>query len=113
MFYRTWQFDAMVYFEILINRSTECTTHQIIMILCFIVGIGVWEEQHLRVGVDAEVELNWVFVPAQEVGHSLGLWFGLGESATVDLRAGIMRGSLSWNKRDHFKATICNIFIFI
>lgn len=62
----------------------------------FIKTAGIWEEEHLRVGVDADVKLNCVLVSAQEVGHGPGLWLGLGERAAVDLGAAIMRGSLSW-----------------
>lgn len=32
--------------------------HQVVVVLCFIQGAGVREEQHLRVGVDAEVQLH-------------------------------------------------------
>lgn len=59
------------------------------MVLRFLQSAGVWEEQHLGVGVDGDVELHRVLVAAQEVSHGATLWLRLGEGATVDLTAGV------------------------
>lgn len=83
--------------ECLAGPSTR-TTHQVSVVLRFLYGAGVREEQHLRVGVDGEVKLNRVLVLAQEVGHGLGLWLRLGELAAVDLSAGLVRRPLRWKK---------------
>lgn len=63
------------------------------MIISFIHGAGIGDEEHLRVGVDGQVDLNDVLVATQEVGNSLRLWLRLREGAAVDLRAGVRRGS--------------------
>lgn len=44
------------------------------MVLRFLQSVGVWEEQHLGVGVDGDVELHRVLVAAQEVSHGVTLW---------------------------------------
>lgn len=49
-------------------------THQVIVVLRFLQSVGVWEEQHLGVGVDGDVELHRVLVAAQEVSHGVTLW---------------------------------------
>lgn len=85
------------------NKEHQCCeewdrSHQIAVVLCFIQTAGIWEEQHLRVRVDGEVKLNRVLVTAQEVSHGLRLRLGLGEGPAVDLRAGVVRGSLGWRQ---------------
>ena len=71
------------------------------MVLCFLQGAGVREEQHLRVGVDGEVELDRIIVVAQEVGHGLRLGLRLGEGAAVGVGAGLTRRPLSWEEQQH------------
>lgn len=75
-------------------------THEVTVIVCFLQSAGVWEEQHLGVGVDGDVELHRFLVAAQEVGHGATFWLRLGEGAAVDLSAGLTRGALSWKKSD-------------
>lgn len=55
------------------------------LLLC----IGVWEKQHLRVGMHGEVKFDRVLVVAQEIGHSLHLRLGLWILAAVNVRTGI------------------------
>ena len=42
-------------------------THQLVMVLSLVVRAGIWEEQHLRVGVDTEVELHRLLVDRKSV----------------------------------------------
>lgn len=69
------------------------------MVFRLVESVRVGEEQHLGVGVDGDVELDRVLVAPQEVGHGPGLGFRLGERPTVDLGAGVARGSLRWKEK--------------
>lgn len=53
------------------------STHQLTVVCCQLVGVGVGEEQQLRVGVDGEVGLDGGLVLADEVGDVLDLDLGL------------------------------------
>lgn len=66
------------------------------MVLGLIQGAGVWEKQHLRIGVNAEVKLDGVLLTAQKVGYGLRFGFRFREGTAVDLTAGIIGGSLRW-----------------
>ena len=70
-------------------------THQLVMVLSLVVRAGIWEEQHLRVGVDTEVELHRLLVASQEVGHSLCLRFRLRKLSAVGLITRLVRGTFS------------------
>lgn len=50
--------------------------------------------------MDGDVQLDRVLVAPQEVGHGPGLRFRLGERSTVDLGAGVTRGSLRWKEKE-------------
>lgn len=71
------------------------------MVLRLIKGVGIWEDEHLGVGVDGDVELNCVLVSAQEVGHSLRLGLRLRKRPAVDFLTRILRGSLNWEQQRH------------
>lgn len=71
------------------------------MVLRLIKGVGIWEDEHLGVGVDGDVELNYVLVSAQKVGHSLRLGLRLRKRPAVDFLARILRGSLNWAQQRH------------
>lgn len=53
-------------------------THQLTVVCCQLVGVGVGEEQQLRVGVDGEVSLDGGLVLADEIGDVLDLDLRLG-----------------------------------
>lgn len=69
------------------------TTHQLTVVCCQLVAVGVGEEQQLRVGVDGEVGLDDGLVPSDEVGDILDLDLRLGTGATEGVTAGVAGGS--------------------
>ena len=62
------------------------------MMVSLLKGVGVREEQLLRVGMDGEVEFDGVFVGAEKFGHRRHFRFGLWELTAVYLRTGITGG---------------------
>lgn len=72
------------------------------MVWDLLIRVGVGKEQHLRVGMHGEVELDSVFVRADEFSHSFHLWLGPWELTAVYLRTGIAGGSLRF-KVEHYK----------
>lgn len=63
------------------------------MVRCQLVGVGVGEEQQLRVGVDGEVGLDGGLVLADEVGDVLDLDLRFGSWPAVGVAAGVFGGS--------------------
>lgn len=76
------------------------TTYQLTVVCCQLVGVGVGEEQQLRVGVDGEVGLDDGLVPSDEVGDILDLDLRLGTEATEGVTAGVAGGSKGCNDDD-------------
>ena len=62
--------------------------------------VEVGEEEQLGVGVNGDVSLDDGLVLADEVSHILDLDFRLGLGATVDVTAGVSRGSHGCGHRE-------------
>ncbi len=88
--FKLWLFTSMACYKC----SCINFTHQLIVVCNLIIGTGVRKQEHLRVGVNGEVQLDCVFMGAQEPCHSLGLWFRLWELTAICRIAWIIRGSL-------------------
>lgn len=70
-------------------QSSQCeVTDQLAVVLCQLEGVGVWEEQQLRVGVDGEIGLDDGLVFADEISHVLDL--------NLRLRLGATEGIAAW-----------------
>lgn len=67
-------------------------TDQLTVVCGQLIGVGVGEEQQLRVGVDGEVRLDDRLVPADEVSNVLDLNFGLRRVSTEGVAAGVAGG---------------------
>lgn len=65
------------------------------MVCSQLIGVGVGEEQKLRIGVDGDVGLDDGLVLADEVGNILDLDLRLRRGTTVRITAGVAGGSNS------------------
>lgn len=80
--YKTKPFLFPFLFTSMSHDEVKCT-HQFIVVWSLIVRTGVRKQEHLRIGVNGEVQLDCVLMKAQELCHSLGLWFRLWELTAV------------------------------
>lgn len=71
-------------------------TYQLNVVLGEFVIIGVRIEHHLRVRVDCQICFDGREVVADEISHSLALFFRLCSRSTVSFRTGVVRGSNTW-----------------
>lgn len=70
------------------------------MVCSQIVGVRVREEQQLGIGVDGDVGLNAILIPADEVGNVLDLDLRFRSVPAEGIAAGIAGGSKACNGND-------------